>query len=198
MKFVSIGPYCKTAEFLISYGLKPVSYPFDYIFSSLDIVRDCLEDKFAKFLDKSHYAAGDSENSTKHTYYSKYLDTPVLLKHHLTCNFSEEYKVSSGNFWNHHDLINKPADYEAFQRRANRLLDLIKSGEKVVFVYYNCYTKDTKDVIDFANSLTYPTIFVLAIFENDDGTKILYNAPNCRIYQNFDRRQIFEMTLSGV
>jgi hypothetical protein len=55
MKFISIGPYCSTAYILKVNNLRTESYPFDYIFSSLEIVKHCINDKFNIFLDKKYY-----------------------------------------------------------------------------------------------------------------------------------------------
>jgi len=55
MKFISIGTYCSTAYILKVNNLRTESYPFDYIFSSLEIVKHCINDKFNIFLDKKYY-----------------------------------------------------------------------------------------------------------------------------------------------
>jgi len=57
--------------------------------------------------------------------------------------------VSSGNLFQHHNLIDDNGNYEKNKRRCERLLNLIENNEKIVFVYYNCYTNDFNDIIDF-------------------------------------------------
>ena len=52
---ISFGTLCHTAQFLKNNGLKLCSFPFDWIFSTPDIVFDCLEDSFTKLLSKKYY-----------------------------------------------------------------------------------------------------------------------------------------------
>lgn len=193
MKFISIGPYCHTADLLNKYNLRTEAYPFDYIFSSLKMVEHCIQDKFKLFLNKDYYTRGTNPTSTRHSFYCKFLDTPLLIKHHIKFGYSSDYKVSSGNLFNHHNLIENENDYEAFQRRCNRLLNLIEneSKEPIVFVYYNCYTNDYEDIIEFSNHFSKnETIYIIGIFENDGDKKIIYENKNCKIYQNYDTTTI--------
>lgn len=78
MEFVSIGPYCNTADILNQHNLRVNAYPFDYIFSSLEMVKHCINDRFNIFLDKSYYTKGNDNDSTRHSFYCKLLDTDIL------------------------------------------------------------------------------------------------------------------------
>ena len=192
MKFISIGPYCSTADILKTFNLRTEAYPFDYIFSSLEMVKHCINDKFNIFLDKKYYTHGNCNNSTRHSFYCNFLDTPLLIEHHIKHNYSKDYKVSSGNLFGHHNLIHDNGDYEKFKRRCERLLNLIENNEKIVFVYYNCYTNDFNDIIDFYDTFSYnKNIYIVGIFENNYDKKILYENINCKIYQNYDTSIIF-------
>jgi hypothetical protein len=51
----SLGPACATGGIIKMNNLKTVSYPFDWVFSSLDIVEHCLKDNFHTFLKKKYY-----------------------------------------------------------------------------------------------------------------------------------------------
>ncbi|ABQ70344.1 hypothetical protein Swit_3999 [Rhizorhabdus wittichii RW1] len=51
---LSIGAQCLTSTMLKAAGLKRYSAPFDWIFSNLRMVSDCIEDDFAVFLDRRH------------------------------------------------------------------------------------------------------------------------------------------------
>jgi hypothetical protein len=192
MKFISIGPFCGTADILKTNNLRCKSYPFDYIFSSLEMVKHCINDKFNIFLDKKYYTYGNYNNSTRHSFYCTFLDTPLLLEHHIRQGYPKDYKVSNGDLFVHHNLIEDNNNYEKFQRRCNRLLSLIENNEKIVFVYYNCYTNDFDDIIDFCNFFSYNTnIYIVGIFENNYDRRILYQNINCKIYQNYDKSIIF-------
>ena len=195
MKFISIGPYCATGDILKNHNLKTESYPFDNIFSSLEIVKHCIDDKFNVFLDKQYYTPGTCNKSTRHSFYAPFLDTRLLLIHHMVVDgWASDYKSSTGNFFNHHNLIDDTGDYEKFQRRCARLLALIESNEKIVFFYYNRYTTDYSDLIEFYNHFSYnKNIYIVGVFENmRDHPKILYENVNCKIYQNYDMYSIVD------
>ena len=74
MEFISIGPYCGSADIIKNTGSRNTSYPFDYIFSSLEMVKHCINDRFNIFLNKNYYKYC-SESSTQHLFYSKFIDT---------------------------------------------------------------------------------------------------------------------------
>ena len=110
--FVSIGPYCITADILKKYKLRDSAYPFDYIYSSLEMVSHCIRDEFNMFLNKDHHTqCHHSPVSSKHTYYQKFLDTP-LMKQHLQHNYNDT------SLFLHHNIINEDT-YNAF-KRSNR------------------------------------------------------------------------------
>lgn len=196
MEFISIGPNCSSSDLLKVENLKKKSYPFDSIFSSLEIVKHCIDDKFKTFLDRNQYEPGICESSTRHRFYCKYLDTDVLMKHHLIHGFNilnpQDHKISSGNLFNHHDLINNEDHYEAFKRRVERFLTLLESDTKIVFVYYDKYTENYEELIEFSKHFSkLPTIYILGIFENKGERKMLYETDHCKIYQNVHHSYIF-------
>ena len=128
---------------------------------------------------------GLSETSMQHLFYSQFIDTEILRKlSGIESQFDKEIFMR-------HNLLNNDI-YLAFVRRCNRLLDLIDNNNKIVFVYYNCYTTDFNDILDFHNNFSNnKNIFVLGIFENSGDKKILFENSNCKIYQNYDRNFIF-------
>jgi hypothetical protein len=157
------------------------------------MVKHCINDKFKLFLDKTYYLPGTCSATTRHSFYCNFLDTPLLIEHYLRFNHPKEFKVSSGNVFNHHNLISNDDHYEKYKRRCDRLINLIENNEKIVLLYYNCYTMDYDDIVDFYNSFSHnKNIYVLAIFENQHDKKILYENTNCKIYQNYDRAFIFD------
>jgi hypothetical protein len=191
MEFISIGPYCVSAGLLKHHNLRLNSYPFDYIFSSLEMVKHCLKDRFNCFLNKTYYTKGTSDDSTRHSFYCKMLDTEILYNHHIKHGYPITYKVSSGNLFNHHNLFDAD-NYETFKRRCERLLNIIDSNNKIVFVYHNCYTNNFDDIIDFHNEFSNnKNIYTVGIFVNNGEQKILYETSNCKIFQNYDSLYIF-------
>jgi len=108
MRYCSIGPDCHSSALLKLINLKTESYPFDWSVSSLTKILDCIEDKFAKFLDKSLYYKKEEHNAG-HTHYGDKL------------------------FFHRNPL--KQQDYEYYQRCTKRFLDLLKSDEPKTFLY---------------------------------------------------------------
>ena len=54
-RIVSLGSRCNTAQSLQDFGLRDQSLPFDWIFSTPEMVVHCLEDDFALFLEPEEY-----------------------------------------------------------------------------------------------------------------------------------------------
>ena len=192
MEFISVGPFCTTADIIKLNNFRKSSYPFDYIFSSLEMVKHCINDRFNIFLNKEYYLEGNEKKSMHHLYYSKFINTEVLRKHHLKWNMLNiANNLEKREIFLHHNLLDEET-YSAFVRRCNRLLNLIDNNEKIVFVYYNCYTEDYDDIVDFSKNFSNnKNIFVIGIFENNSEKKILYENLNCKIYQNYDKVFIF-------
>jgi hypothetical protein len=191
MEFISVGPYCGSSDIIKNNGLKNKSYPFDSIFSSLEMVKHAINDRFNIFLDKKYYKYC-SETSTQHLFYSTFIDTEILKKHHIINNLPDiANNLTNREIFLHHNLSNN-YNYSAFVRRCNRLLNLMDNNNKIVFVYYNCYTNDFNDILNFYNNFyNNKNIFVLGIFENNEDKKILFENSNCKIYQNYDKKNIF-------
>jgi hypothetical protein len=191
MEFISIGPYCDAAGILKKHNLRLSSYPFDYIFSSLELIKHAIGDKFHIFLDEQYYRPGTVSTSTRHSFYCTYLDTDILYTHHRMSGYPVHYKVSCGNLFNHHNMFDDK-NHDAFKRRCDRLLQLLASDTKIVFVYYNKYTTAYDDLIEFNKYfLSNPNVYTVGIFDNNKRKQILYESPTCKIYQNYDHTYIF-------
>ena len=191
MEFISIGPHCNSADIIRDNGLRKLSYPFDYVFSSLEMVKHCIDDRFNVFLDRKYHRYC-SNNSMFHIFYSNMIDTEILRKHHIA---NQLYDVANNlknrEIFIHHSLFNNDT-YESFVRRCNRLMNLIDNQHKIVFVYHNSYTTDIGDILDFSNHFSDKAhIFTVGIFENDYDKQILFENSRCKIYQNYNREFIF-------
>ncbi len=134
MVYCSLGGLCHSAQLLKINGFKKASYPFDWIFSSLQMVKHCLKDDFKIYLDKSQYVdyttnSKLNKNQCEHNFYGKMLADP-------------EHNV----IFNHHNPLTNQNDYAYIQRCVNRFRDLLKLQEEKRFVIF-----DTN--VDFANNL---------------------------------------------
>lgn len=108
-KFVSLGENCSSAWYLKQLGLKEASYPFDWIFSSPDIVFDCINDRFEKYLDKKFIVPKNNSTSAGHSYYHD-------------------------DFFNHRNPLASDDDYNYHKRCCNRFIELVESKNNVCYL----------------------------------------------------------------
>lgn len=81
---VSLGSFCLPGLIFRDNGLRRYSLPFDWIFSTPQMVRDCLADDFATFLDRNHYRSISqhrTEPGAEHELYRERYDLPALFAH---------------------------------------------------------------------------------------------------------------------
>ena len=81
---VSFGSLCFPACFMKSHCLRTAAGPFDYIFSSVSMVRHCIEDGFVTLLDQSQYfkASAVMGKAVGHSLYSSMIEHRVIFNHH--------------------------------------------------------------------------------------------------------------------
>jgi hypothetical protein len=122
----SLGTKCFSSQLLKRNNLKKESYPFDWIFSDLDIIIDCIKDDFIIFLDKSYYVDIQdkwNDNQCGHKYYHP-------------------------NMFNHHDPRNEK-DYQYFVRCVDRFNNLLyKLENKLFIISYLNLTNVNKSIIN--------------------------------------------------
>ena len=161
--YISFGSRCHTSAFLKRNNLKKESYPFDWIYSNLNLILDCLKTNFKYFLDKQYYSIHD-ENSKLQTHLLYYPNGTTMFNHH-------------------NPLLEK--DYNYFKRCICRLYNILKSDEKKLFMIivdeneYNEYYSfpDYKlydhqnDFVNFSNELKCITnnFELLIIFHKKTG-----------------------------
>ncbi|MEH3119085.1 MAG: DUF1796 family putative cysteine peptidase [Methylorubrum populi] len=96
---ISLGSHCHTAQILKSLGLRTWSAPFDWIFSSPGMVRDCLADDFSELLDRRHYQStplherqAPDETRCRHRLYRDRHAIPFVFNHHDPAGSDEDYR----------------------------------------------------------------------------------------------------------
>ncbi len=106
---ISLGENCNSAWYIKAVGLKKASYPFDWIYSSPEIVLDCINNQFDKYLDKSLMFKTRSGNSAGHTYYHSSL-------------------------FNHKNPLKTEDDYQYYKRCVERFKKVFDSPSEIIFV----------------------------------------------------------------
>ncbi|BAU93852.1 hypothetical protein MPPM_5247 [Methylorubrum populi] len=96
---ISLGSHCHTAQILKGLGLRTWSAPFDWIFSSPGMVRDCLADDFTDLLDRRHYETtplserrAPHETRCRHLLYRERHAIPFVFNHHDPAASDEDYR----------------------------------------------------------------------------------------------------------
>lgn len=108
---VSLGTRCITAEVLRDVGLRRFSCPFDWVYSSAEMVSHCLKDNFKTFLDQSQFVKSKGGALWGHKLYCKMLNRSVIFPHH-----------------------NPRAERADFLRRVKRFQAVLKSSRRKLFV----------------------------------------------------------------
>jgi hypothetical protein len=107
-EYVSLGHNCSTAHYLREVGLRKKAYPFDWVFSSNEIIADTLTDSFNAYIDKSQMVEHDSNFAVTHTRYHEY-------------------------FFAHKNPLRNSEDFHYYERACFRFLELMRSGKNICF-----------------------------------------------------------------
>ncbi|NKI27980.1 hypothetical protein HCG49_15570 [Arenibacter sp. 6A1] len=106
---VSMGQNCNSSWYLKETGNKNTSYPYDWIFSSGEIITHTIKDEFKTFLDKD-MIFDIKKNKAGHSLYHSYL-------------------------FNHRNPLKSDEDYNYYDRGVKRFLNLLKdTNNNILFV----------------------------------------------------------------
>ena len=130
MKYVSLGSSCSVAYQLQKLNKRNIAYPFDWLrCETLDNITNCFGNNFSDFITSCHIV-------------SKSDKFPLSTNDDFPCidNQSKAISLCMQNKYNmkfYHDFTDG-SDMDTidlkYQRRINRLLDLIKSDNEICFV----------------------------------------------------------------
>ena len=186
-EFISIGPCCFTAEYIKNNGLRNHSYPFDYIFSSIEMVNHCINDKFKMFLDLTYIS------DCNHSFYDEKIKTNLLERHsyHILGVYKNPVTFP------HHNL-HIESIYNSMQRKCNRFLELLNSNKKIFLVYIIKYIplfdlkKELNEVINLSNSVNVNILVIyiseleMSMFERFNNVYIHIIKSDNSINDNFN------------
>jgi len=135
-KVISFGHRCSSAAFIQSLNLKTESYPFDWLVSKLDVIKDCIETKFVHFLNVDNYVKKNTE--TFNVIDDKKTNILCIEVAEVNTYYQIDIQnVQTYNFdlaLNHHNLNN---DYEYYQRCINRLFELFATDIQKYYLYFH-------------------------------------------------------------
>ena len=170
IKYVcSLGALCFSAELLKRNKLKKCSYPFDWVFSTPNMIASCLEDDFKLFLDKSHHKSV--------TYYDKPKSTHTYYITHF-------FEGNTGcTIFNHHD-ITRQDDYYYFERCIYRFRNLLTSTEHKLFIlsHHNNCTFASEEINMLNHKLkSYTTNYDILVINHKESSKLYHTVTK---YEN--------------
>jgi hypothetical protein len=186
----SIGDHCVTANFMRNAGLRRSAGPFDWIFSSLDVVAHCIEDDFEKFLDRNYYIRHDNLNSPpsdegcEHTFYRDNFNIASMFNHR-----SPTIDIN----------------YDYLNRCVERFRTGLNSGDGVLLV---SVTKESpqfdRNLARLRNALSqfgshHLIIIKVSTTNGDDKLRLsqLENLPDCRVFDYLANSTIGPMSFSS-
>lgn len=125
--FCSLGTLCHPTRMMQRIHVKPVSYPFDWVFCDENNIIDILEDDFNKFMDKLYYS------DVKHKFSDR------------TCGHSCYHE----DFFFHKNPRNEE-DYSYYERCIGRFKEMLKDTDEKMFIimYTPQSTQHPKEVYE--------------------------------------------------
>jgi hypothetical protein len=154
-KVISFGHRCSSAAFIQRLNLKTESYPFDWLVSKLDIIKDCIETKFVHFLNVNNYITQNTETinmiDNEKTHICNEVAQVNIYYETDTQNIQNKQTYSYKLTLTHHNLNN---DYEYYQRCINRLYELFETDIQKYYLYFhpimgiNDYTNNKEDILN--------------------------------------------------
>jgi len=168
MKYCSLGNNCSASTILKKAELKTESYPFDWIFSSEQMVKHCIEDDFKIFLDKSQYNTN--------------LVDSHICEHEFYSTMVENYQDVKGKekvIFNHHNPLTNDKDYSYFERCVVRFRELLASDEEKIFILFQIGAEDITNGITESLKLSeflknYTNNFTLIVMHQTIGNRQHY------------------------
>ena len=138
---IPLGYNCTPTNSIRDGKLRNASFPFDWNYTSMEKIVECFTNEFKTFFLK--------ENLKRASWYSGKPAYETSTGSHL---IEEKAKIIYVHDGSYKELINNENIYlkhkEKYSRRINRLLDIMNSGDKVLFVRYENSENDYQQLIN--------------------------------------------------
>ena len=135
MKLISFGHRCSSASFIKLLNLKTESYPFDWMITKLDTIKNCIETNFIDFYNRENYKYINTETYNlidgrkKHRCYENVL-VNILYETNMDNNNTYNYQLA----FNHKNIID---NFNYYDRSIKRLKKLLLSEESKMGIYFH-------------------------------------------------------------
>lgn len=107
--FISIGENCNSSWYLKETGNKKASFPFDWLFTSPEVIYHIIKDDFVSFLDRKMIEESKDKIRAGHKLYHK-------------------------SIFNHKNPLKNEENYNYYQRAVSRFKEALKEKKNIVFV----------------------------------------------------------------
>lgn len=191
-KVISFGHRCSSASFFKLLDIKTESYPFDWLVSKLDIIKECIETKFVNFLNVDNYNEKISET------FNMIDDKKIHIRNQKSqVNMFYETDINNKQTYNyklaliHYNLKN---DFEYYERCVNRLYELFKSDIKKYYLYihpimgFNDFQTNKDNILNEFNSFSeyiiektkniFGVYFIMVMHNDNNKSLKLIETPN--------------------
>lgn len=135
---ISLGPNCGPAMCLAYHKVRKEAYPFDWVVCNFDSMYKLLETDFENYLLPENLIISPTNPwfvIDTHTNVQYNHDFPI--ENTIDNKYEREWEDSGGVGCIMPDFLNYlPAIYEKYQRRINRLRQVLQSNDKVIFMHF--------------------------------------------------------------
>lgn len=153
-EYIGLGQNCNASWYIKASGNKRASYPFDWVFTTPEIILDMLGDDFEAFLDRSKFIPHGTDAG--HERYHEW-------------------------FFGHRNPASSDKDHDYLKRCVERWNARMASKEPIVFVtiVLNEFEKRKRWRIGFTKGFSLPKAQTISDFDQLKN-KLLSINPNCR------------------
>lgn len=136
---ISLGCRCSQASIYKALQRRRYACPFDWIFSSTQMILHCLRDDFVCFLDRSQYFL----NATMFDSIGLPPGRPPRQRNVIGHSVYSEMMagVGRGAIFNHRDPLHNDEDYDYTVRTVERFRCVLACGDRKLFVVLNLNTQ---------------------------------------------------------
>jgi len=132
---VSLGCRCSQAATFKTLQQRRYACPFDWIFSSAQMITHCLRDDFGAFLDRSKYFLNATLVDAIGLRPGSAPRERKIIGHKVYSTMMGG--VGKGAIFNHRDPLHNDADYEYTERTVERLRCVLASQDRKLFTIIN-------------------------------------------------------------
>ncbi len=183
----SFGTLCHSAYFFKENNLKHCSYPFDWIFSNIEMIIDCLDNNFSTFMNKELFIEKEDKTKCGHkTYHPDMFNhkNPLLeedYNYYKRCieRFNELIKSEKNKLFMMMFVNNNPKNFENNDNKINFFTEFlskhIKNANYFFVIHFSNRKQQKYEIKNLSNNIT---ILYLYTKSTSNGTVFLNNKDN--------------------